>query len=328
MDVRRDEEVQDAVFDVAGVITHYVYDREDILREFDGTNTLLARYTHGPGVDEPLVMERDLNANGIFEAAERFAYHTDGLGSVTELTDSTGAVVRAYVYDAYGRIVTQTGALENPYTFTGREFDAESGLYFYRARYYDARTGRFTQEDPVAGLLAIPQTLNRYPYVANNPLNLTDPSGELFPPLCVAFGAGVSLGAEILSVALDDRKCLSFASAGRAALSGAISGGLGCGLSSLFGGKILGIPTLSLGRQIGLDFGTGAVAGAAGDIAASGITGSANDPERTLRAAAGGGAGSVAGSFAKRTLLRTLTRSAALGSAISLGVAAVVSLIP
>ncbi|MCH8990512.1 MAG: DUF2163 domain-containing protein, partial [Acidobacteria bacterium] len=166
---------------VNGVITRYLYDAEDILLEYDGTNTLLARYTHGPGIDDPLVMERDLDASGTFEATERFAYHTDGLGSVTELTDSTGVVVRAYAFDAFGQIADEIGTLANPYAYTGREFDAESGLYFYRARYYDAETGRFLVEDPI-GFAA--GDVNLYRYVFNNPTNLTDPSGLA---VCIAF---------------------------------------------------------------------------------------------------------------------------------------------
>lgn len=159
---------------VNGVNTRYVYDREDILLEYDGTNTLLARYTHGPLIDEPLVMERDLDASGTFEAGEIFFYHTDGLVSVTELTDSTGAVARAYAYDAYGGIADEVGTFANPFTYTGREFDAESGLYFYRARYYDGSLGRFINEDPVgfAG-----GDVNLYGYVSNNPINFTDPLG-------------------------------------------------------------------------------------------------------------------------------------------------------
>jgi YD repeat-containing protein len=111
--------------DVDGQITRYLYDAEDILFEFDGTNTLLARYTHGPGIDDPLVVERDGNTNGLLEASEAFVYHRDGLGSVVQLTDATGAVARAYAYDAYGRIAAETGVLENPYAFTGRELDGE-----------------------------------------------------------------------------------------------------------------------------------------------------------------------------------------------------------
>ena len=114
--------------------------------EYDGTNTLQTRYTHGPGIDEPIAVTKGGNT---------FYYHQDGLGTVTELTDSAGATSKAYAYDAYGNILDSLGTLEQPYTYTGREFDSESGLYYYRARYYDAGTGRFLQKDPV-GLKAGP----------------------------------------------------------------------------------------------------------------------------------------------------------------------------
>ena len=65
------------------------------------------------------------------------------------------------------------GTVEQPYTYTGREFDAESGLYYYRARYYDATTGRFLQKDP----LGLDAGINLYAYVDNNPVNLIDPHG-------------------------------------------------------------------------------------------------------------------------------------------------------
>ncbi len=150
--------------DVDGAITRYVYDREDILYEFDGNNSQLARYTHGLGIDEPLIMEK----NGL-----DFFYHTDGLGSITDLTDSNGVMAQNYVYDSFGNIDQQIGSIDNPYTYTGREFDAETGLYYYRARYYDAEVGRFITEDPI-GLLG---GLNIYKYVLNNPVNFVDPSG-------------------------------------------------------------------------------------------------------------------------------------------------------
>ena len=65
----------------------YIYDDQDIYLEYDGSDTLVARYTHGLNIDEPLIMERDLDASGTFEASERFYYHTDALGSITELTE-------------------------------------------------------------------------------------------------------------------------------------------------------------------------------------------------------------------------------------------------
>ena len=157
---------------VDSVITRYVYNNEDILLEFDGTNTQIARYTHGLGIDEPLIMER---------GGQSFFYHTDGLGSIIDLTDSNGAVVQSYVYDSFGNIEQQVGSLVNPYTYTGREFDPESGLYYYRARYYDSTMGRFINEDPI-GFAAGDD--NFYGYVQNNPINFVDPDGE-FPAAAI-----------------------------------------------------------------------------------------------------------------------------------------------
>jgi RHS repeat-associated protein len=148
-----------------GLTRRYVYDGEDILLEYDGANTLLARYTHGPGVDEPLAMSR---------GGSNFFYHQDGLGTVTDLTDGSGTTAQSYAYDAYGNIVQQTGTVENPYTYTGREFDAETGLYYYRARYYDPRIGRFLQEDPIG---FDGGDLNLFAYVGNNVPNERDPKG-------------------------------------------------------------------------------------------------------------------------------------------------------
>ncbi|MBI4354931.1 MAG: hypothetical protein HY597_00590, partial [Candidatus Omnitrophica bacterium] len=148
---------------VDGQITRYVYDNEDILQEDDATNILRARWTHGPGIDEPLILERDLDLDGTLEA--RLFYHTDGLGSSVALTNSTGAVVERYRYTTFGQptilgpgpdglmdtpddVTRSCSAYGNPYLFTGREYDCESGLYYYRARYYDPKTGTFVQEDP------------------------------------------------------------------------------------------------------------------------------------------------------------------------------------
>lgn len=151
------------------VVTRYIYDNEDVLLKLDGSNNIVARYTHGPGIDEPLIMEK----SGVSSF-----YHADGLGSITELTDSVGTVVQSYTYSSFGKIESQfDSAFMQPYTFTAREFDPETGLYHYRARTYDSFTGRFQQEDPFPGAMVVPQSLNQYPYVLNNPINLTDPQG-------------------------------------------------------------------------------------------------------------------------------------------------------
>jgi len=155
---------------VNGVITRYVYNNQDIILEFDGSNSLKARYTHGTGINEPLIMER----GGVIHF-----YHKDVLGNITELTDATGSVVQSYLYDSFGNIIAQNGSVTNTYTYTGQEFDLESGLYCYRARYYDANIGRFLQEDPIGFEGG---DINLYVYVKNNPINLIDPYGLQIEP--------------------------------------------------------------------------------------------------------------------------------------------------
>ena len=150
---------------VNGVITRYVYDGYDIVLEYDGSNTLAARYSHGDRIDQPLSMER---------GGDSYFYHTDHLRSVRTLTDASGVVVNSYDYDTYGRVESVIEGVTNPFTYTGRERDPESGLYFYRARYYDPETGRFINQDPIGFLSRDP---NLFRYVKGNPVNFNDPLG-------------------------------------------------------------------------------------------------------------------------------------------------------
>jgi RHS repeat-associated protein len=162
-------------------VTKYVYDNEDILLELDGANQIVARYTHGPGIDEPLIMEKN---------SQPFYYHADGLGSIAELTNQSGTVVQRYTYSSFGKIESQLdSAFVQPYTFTSREFDPETGLHFYRWRTYDSATGRFLQEDPILRegnpsipylvplVVPDPSSLHMYSYVRNDPVNSVDPMG-------------------------------------------------------------------------------------------------------------------------------------------------------
>ena len=144
-----------------GNITQYYYDNEDIILEVDESQNIFAHYTHGPGIDEPLIMDR---------GGESYYYLADGLGSVTTITDSNQNIINSYTYDSFGNIIEQTGSLKNPFTYTAREYDTESGLYYYRARYFNPRIGRFLQEDPL-------WDVNLYAYVNNNPVNWIDPWG-------------------------------------------------------------------------------------------------------------------------------------------------------
>jgi RHS repeat-associated protein len=105
-------------------------------------------------------------------------HHADSLGSTIAVTDSTGAVEQTMDYDVFGVLRSITGSSGTTYTFTGEENDS-SGLTYLRARYYDPASGRFLSRDPYPMDAEDTQTINRYVYVKNNPINYVDPSGEV-----------------------------------------------------------------------------------------------------------------------------------------------------
>jgi RHS repeat-associated protein len=148
----------------AATSTHYFYDNQAILFEYDDTGAIGNRYTHGPGIDEHLMV-----ATG----KDKYYYHADGLGSIIAMTDKSGIVGQTYEYDSFGNLKDQMNRVKQPFTYTGREWDKETGLYYYRARYYDPMEGRFISEDPIRMLGGI----NFYSYTLNNPINFTDPLG-------------------------------------------------------------------------------------------------------------------------------------------------------
>jgi RHS repeat-associated protein len=147
-----------------GVTTAWTYDAEDILREANGSTTL--KYVHGQRMDEPLAADDGSTLSYI---------QVDGLGSVVKTTSSTGSVTLTRQYDAWG--ILQAGGTTSGYAFTGREWNPESGLHYYRARYYDPKVGRFLSEDPLEIKSRDLHELNAYAHVANNPVNYTDPTG-------------------------------------------------------------------------------------------------------------------------------------------------------
>ncbi|KQC09245.1 MAG: hypothetical protein APR62_02835, partial [Smithella sp. SDB] len=127
---------------------------------------------HGPNIDEPLSAEIRNN---------RIYYHADGLGSITAITNHMGMTIQKYDYDAFGNIKFTPFPIwiKQPYMYTAREYDNETGLYYYRARYYDAKAGRFVTKDPIG----FDGGINIYAYVNNNPINRTAPTG-LYPGPC------------------------------------------------------------------------------------------------------------------------------------------------
>ncbi len=172
---------------VNDTVTNYVYDGDNILLEFNAQNILEAKYIHSDQVDEVMVMERPRSPHTDESfPAQKYYYHHDRLGSVTEVTNLIGDVVQRYVYDSFGNTsiynkdgtaITEssTDYLKTPYTFTGRERDPETGLHYHRARYYDTKAGRWISSDPIEFDSG---DTNFYKYVFNNSINFNDPDGE------------------------------------------------------------------------------------------------------------------------------------------------------
>jgi RHS repeat-associated protein len=146
------------------VTTIYIYSGVNILYK-ENTNGI-ATYVYGP-------TGQIAKRTTISQQSDTFYYHTDHLGSTRLVTDESHSIVSDVIYQPFGEPTT-TG--EEPYLYTGKEIDA-TGLYYYGARYYDPDLGRFMTRDPLAGKKAIPQSLNRYTYCANNPITLVDPEG-------------------------------------------------------------------------------------------------------------------------------------------------------
>jgi RHS repeat-associated protein len=145
--------------------TNYLYDGANAIEDVDQNANVLARYEQTTNIDEPLAQLR---------SGATSYYQADGLGSVTSLSSSTGALANTYTYDSFGKLSASTGSLTNRFQYTSREFDSETGIYFYRARYYDPTAGRFLGEDPIE----FNGGINLYGYVGNNPAGVVDPSGE------------------------------------------------------------------------------------------------------------------------------------------------------
>ncbi len=143
----------------------FAYDGDNLVEETNSSGTSVARYSQGLNIDEPLAMLRSSTTS---------YYQADGLGSITSLSNSAGSIANTYTYDSFGNLTASTGSLVNSFRYTGREFDSETNLYYYRARYFDVFAGRFVSEDPASFLSG---GVNFYGYVENSPIGFKDPNG-------------------------------------------------------------------------------------------------------------------------------------------------------
>ena len=182
--------------------TKHVWDGQNILLETDGSNIIQVVYTLQPMLYGNLISQ--------WRSGIGSFYLFDGLGSTTQLANSTGSVTDSYLYDSFGNILLASGSTANRFAYAGRMgyyYEEDLADYHVRARYYAPGIGEFLSRDPIQLLMA---NCGPYTYARSSPSALVDPSGLLAvvpaPPFvvftfcCVAFEAGALVGTCVASV--------------------------------------------------------------------------------------------------------------------------------
>ena len=161
---------------VGSTVTEFLYDGADLIAEYSGSGTLLRRFVHGAGSDEPLVAYEGSGTTN------KSWLHADERGSILAASNGSGAASASVKYTADG----DSGALASPFGYTGQLYLPELQLYYYKARMYSAKAGRFLQPDPIG----YGGSMNVYGYVGADPINSRDPSGldKIDDPGCAGCG--------------------------------------------------------------------------------------------------------------------------------------------
>ena len=173
----------------------FLYDDTSLLAEYDTNGAELAKYDYGA--------DRLIRLTRTDEGTRYMTF--DGLGSVTGLTTTTGAVTVAYHLDAWGnyRFTQELALSKNRFGFTGHYWDNEAGLYYAKARYYDPFTARFTQADSFLGNIDDPPSLHRYQYAHANPTRFVDEDGHSATVVGAAAGFMWGFG-QMVGAGIDD----------------------------------------------------------------------------------------------------------------------------
>lgn len=166
--LRTRKTVRSSKDDYKDKVTNYLYDRQHVILETDGSDQLAVRYVRG------------LNYIARIDSTDKLSYFLyNGHGDVVQTVNESGVVENQYDYDIFGSPIL---AVEEGYSsairYAGEFLDAETGLYYLRARYYNPYTGRFLSQDSYWGEETNPLSLNLYTYAHNNPLMFVDPTGH------------------------------------------------------------------------------------------------------------------------------------------------------
>lgn len=153
-----------------GVTRRYYYDNGIVSYTKDGTS-----------VSSSNILSADGDVLGTYRDSAYYTYTKDTQNSTESIIKTDGTLAAAYTYTDFGETSELTGSsFDNEICYTGAVYDAESGLYYMNARYYDPETGRFISQDTYRGSIDNPGQWHLYAYCANNPINYVDPSGHYY----------------------------------------------------------------------------------------------------------------------------------------------------
>ncbi len=166
-DLRVSKNVKRSTSNFNAEITNYFYDRQHVILETDAADSVKTRYIRG------------INYIARLDSASKLSYYMfNGHGDVVQTVSESGAVENSYDYDIWGNPTLTVEKYSSAIRYAGEFYDAETGLYYLRARYYDPYTGRFVSEDSYWGEDNNPLSLNLYTYCENDPIQYIDPSGH------------------------------------------------------------------------------------------------------------------------------------------------------